>query len=149
LKKRFLVLLIGIIALLFVCSLTLNIYLINRTHQAEAYAMDKVYNDFRLADENMNSNKQYSMGMLAEAGGNLIALQNVPFVTKRRNLNNNLFYVGYYLHSLSTPVSTNGMTDFVKKAEILLQSHIMNGKYETTFLNSDAKHLNQLVPKNW
>jgi hypothetical protein len=137
----------GIIAVLFVCSLVFNIYLVNRSHRAEAYAMEHVYDDFRLADKFMNSDKQYSMSMLAEAGGTLLTLKNIPFTNSQSSINNNLFNVGYYLHSLATPISTKGMVNYVKNAEALLSTHIVKGNYKISYLNSDAKNLNQMLPK--
>lgn len=146
---------VGIISFVCLCSLAVNAVLIRSTvsqeHQteyAEAKAMEHATAEINVASSSLPTNKNYALAMLAEAGGTLIALQNMlPAFSK--DTGSDLFNVGYYLHFQATATSLNGLSQFTKNADQLLQSHITKGQYNVANLSSDAAKLNTMLPASF
>jgi len=114
---------------------------------AETDAMEHATNQISAASSHM-TDKPYFLAMLAEAGGTLVTLQQiVPLSQNTTKLE--LYNVGYYLHSqASSATSYNGLTNFLRTANQILQSHTVSGKYDIAWFASDVNRLNQAIPRS-
>jgi hypothetical protein len=122
LKNKYRTWLIGFILGICVFSLVLNVFLIhskitftNQTKYAATYAMEQAIAEINVANQYIITNKQYSLAMLAEAGGTLYTLQNIV-PDSSENVRNHLNNVAYYLHSQATAASLNGLSQFINNA---------------------------------
>lgn len=151
-KRMFVV----VTSVLFLCSLVVNAVLIrstiNQKHQieyAEAKAMGHATAEINVASSSLQTNKNYAIAMLAEAGGTLIALQDIVSGSSKGDTAQELFNVGYYLHYQATATSLKGLSQFTQNADRLLQSHVSKGQYNVSDLSSDAAKLNEMLPSSF